>query len=77
MQKYVDNLFYIFENNHFDKNNSNEYLSVNVNKILAFEEWINSLEDDDIASYLSIDVEKVSDLRDFVNKGITIWLGGK
>lgn len=77
MQKYVDNLFYIFENNYFDNNNSNEYLSVNVNKILAFEEWINNLEDDDIASYLSIDVEKVSDLRDFANKGITIWLGGK
>lgn len=77
MQKYVDNLFYIFENNYFDKNNWNEYLSVNVNKILAFESWLNDLEDDDISSYLSIDVEKVPALRDFANKGITVWLERK
>ena len=73
----VDNLFYRFENDFYNKDDYNEYLSPRVNKILAFDEWFNSLDDESIAEYLDVDIEEVEEYVEFVNKGITEWLGGK
>lgn len=71
----LDNLFYLFEENYFERENWNEYLSARINKVLAFDEWFNSLNDEEVIDFLDIEENEVDDYRLEFNKGIVAWLG--
>lgn len=74
MNEKLNDLFGLFEQEYYNASEWNEYLSSDLNKVCAFDDWFNRLSDDDIVDFLDIDYEEVKDCKDYVNKGIIAWM---
>ncbi len=72
MRKMANDLLYRFEAEFFQ--NEGVY-SRNVNLVLAFDDYVRGVPDEDIAAFLG-DAADVSEFRKMISCGIDMWLDG-